>query len=140
MLIGELAALGTALAFTAASVMFTLSGRLIGSALINRTRPLLGVVLMMAIHWVATGQLLPLEGGFSHWFWLGLSGFVGFTLGDAFLFQAFVMIGPRLSMLMMAMAPVLATLLAWIFLGEILSGKDLLAIGITIGGIAWVVS
>ncbi len=140
MLLGEFAALGTALAFTAGSVLFTLSGRMIGSPLINRTRLLLGLLIMMAVHYALTGALLPLQAGGSHWFWLGLSGFVGFTLGDAALFQAFVMIGPRLSMLVFALAPVLATVLAWIFLGEVLGAKDLLAIGITVGGIGWVVS
>jgi len=140
MLLGELAALGTALAFTATSVLFTVSGRMIGSALINRTRLLLGVIVMMVIHWLTFGQPLPLGADISHWFWLALSGFIGFTLGDAVLFQAFVMIGPRLSMLMMALSPVFSIMLAWVFLGEVLSARDLIAIGIIIGGIAWVVT
>ncbi|MBZ0286954.1 MAG: DMT family transporter, partial [Anaerolineae bacterium] len=73
-------------------------------------------------------------------FWMGLSGFVGFVLGDACLFQAFVLIGPRLSMLMMALAPVLGAVLAWLFLGETLVLKEIVGIAVTLLGIIVVVA
>jgi drug/metabolite transporter (DMT)-like permease len=40
---------------------------------------------------------------------------------------------------MMALTPVMSTVMAWIFLREVLDSIDLLAILITIAGIAWVV-
>jgi drug/metabolite transporter (DMT)-like permease len=61
-------------------------------------------------------------------------------LGDAFLFQAFVLIGPRLSMLMMALAPVLGALLAWLFLGETLTIAEIIGITVTLGGIMLVIA
>ncbi|MFN2152836.1 MAG: DMT family transporter, partial [Anaerolineales bacterium] len=45
----------------------------------------------------------------------------------------------RLSMLMMSLAPVISTILAWVFMDEYLSGLQILGIGLTLGGIAWVV-
>src|SRR5512145_1333270 len=102
--VGELAALGTSLCFSFGSTLFTLSGRAMGSALVNRVRLLIAALLVMLLHILTFGQVLPLDAGTGPWFWLGLSGLVGFVLGDAFLFQAFVLIGPRLSMLMMALA------------------------------------
>jgi drug/metabolite transporter (DMT)-like permease len=139
MLIGELAALGTAISFSFGSVLFTFAGRRFGSPLVNRMRLLVALVMIILMHLVATGQLLPLDAAPEHWFWLGISGLIGFVLGDALLFQGFVMIGPRLSMLMMALAPVIATVLGWIFLDEILSEIELLGIALTVGGIMWVV-
>jgi len=136
---GELAALGTAMAFAGGSTLFTLAGRRVGSPLVNRTRLLIASVLVMILHTLTFGQVLPDASG-HEWFWLGLSGIVGLALGDASLFQAFVMIGPRLSMLMMALAPVLSVVLAWVFLGETLSLVHLIGIGLTVGGIAWVVT
>jgi drug/metabolite transporter (DMT)-like permease len=50
------------------------------------------------------------------------------------------MIGPRLSMLLMALAPVIGALLAWIFLHENLAFQEILGIVITISGIGWVIS
>ena len=138
--VGELAAIGTSLCFSFTSVLFTLSGRQVGSLIVNRMRLLLAVLLVLLLHTLTFGQPLPLDAGSERWFWLGLSGFVGFALGDAFLFQAFVLIGPRLSMLMMALAPVLGAVLAGLFLGETLAAMEVAGIGITIAGIMLVIS
>lgn len=138
--LGELAALGTAMAFSVGSTLFTLSGRRIGSPLVTRTRLAISSLAAMLIHWVFMGSLLPLDAGSHPLFWLGVSGLVGLALGDASLFQAFVMIGPRLSMLIMALAPVLSVILAWLFLDEILTMQHLIGIIVTVLGIAWVVS
>jgi drug/metabolite transporter (DMT)-like permease len=137
--IGELAALGTSFFFSFTSTLFTLAGRQVGAIVVNRTRLLLAVLVLMLIHLTFLGRLLPLDASYEHWIWLGLSGIVGLVLGDAFLFQAFIWIGPRLSMLMMSLAPVSATLLAWFFLNETLSGWQITGILITISGIVWVV-
>ena len=138
--IGELAALGTSLCFSLSSVVFTFSSREIGSTLVNRTRLLIAILLVMLLHTLIYGQPFPVNAGNERWFWLGLSGFVGLALGDGFLFQAFILIGPRLSMLMMAMAPVLGAIMAWIFLGETLSLVEIIGILITVGGILIVVA
>ncbi len=139
-LIGQFAALGTAILFAFGSTLFTLSGRLVGSTLVNRTRLLIAVVVVMLLHTLMFGQPLPLDASDDRWLWLGLSGLVGLAIGDALLFQAFVMIGPRLSMLMMALAPVLGVVMAWVFLGEILTVQELVGIGLTVAGVGFVVS
>ena len=138
--IGELAALGTSLCFSLSSVVFTFSSREIGSILVNRTRLLIAILLVMLLHTLLYGQPFPVNAGNERWFWLGLSGFVGLALGDGFLFQAFILIGPRLSMLMMALAPVLGAIMAWIFLGESLSVIEIVGILVTVGGILIVVA
>lgn len=119
--------------------MFTLAGRRVGSGVVNRTRLILAVFLLALTHWILLGTLLPLDADPIRWFWLALSGLVGLVLGDAFLFQAFVWIGPRLSMLMMSLAPVIASLVAWIFLGERLTPLQIFGMLLVLGGIAWVV-
>lgn len=138
--LGELAAIGTSLCFSFGSILFTLAGREVGSAIVNRTRLLVATTLVLFWHWATYGQPLPLDAAPERWFWLGLSGFVGLALGDAFLFQAFVLVGPRLSMLMMALAPVLGAVLAGLLLGETLALPEIIGIAITIGGIMLVIS
>ncbi|MCA9882594.1 MAG: DMT family transporter [Anaerolineae bacterium] len=137
---GELAALGTALAFALGSSLYTFAGRKLGSPLVNRARMFIAALMMIIIHAVAYGELLPSQASQEAVIWLSLSGIVGFALGDLFLFQAFILIGPRLSMLMMALAPVLSVILAWVLLGEILSAQSLLGIALTLAGIFWVIS
>ena len=89
--------------------------------------------------WSFTGSPWPVGAGWERWLWLGLSGIVGLVIGDAFLFQAFVWIGPRISMLMMSLAPIIAGFTAWIFLGERLSGIQIGGVLITLVGVSWVI-
>ncbi len=138
-MIGELAALGTSLAFSFGSVFLTLAGRRVGSMVLNRTRLLFAIAFLGITHWITMGIPLPLDADPSRWLWLGLSGVVGLVLGDVFLFQAFVWIGPRLSMLMMSLVPVIAAFLAWIFLGESMRWEQVVGVVITLAGVAWVV-
>lgn len=137
--IGELAALSTSLCWAFTSTFFTLAGRLVGSVTVNRIRLLLAVVFLLLAH--ALLRLpLPLYAERERWFWLGLSGILGLALGDAFLFQAFLWIGPRLAMLLLSLAPVLATVIAWVFLDEKLALLQLIGIGVTLTGVAAVVA
>jgi drug/metabolite transporter (DMT)-like permease len=135
---GEFAALATALFFTATSTMFTLAGRQVGSMVLNRSRLILAIIFLTGAHLIL-GIPLPLHAAPKHWIWLSLSGVIGLVLGDAFLFQAFIWIGPRLSMLLMSLAPVLAAILAWLFLSEALTGWQMVGILITLLGISWVI-
>ncbi len=138
--LGEIAALGTSVCWTFTSIFFTISGRRVGSVIVNQARLALAVVFLSVTHIVVQGAWFPPQASPERWFWLGLSGVIGLVLGDAFLFQAFVLIGPRRSMLLMSLVPIISTSIAWLFLGETLSTTEMVAVGLTVGGIAWVVS
>jgi drug/metabolite transporter (DMT)-like permease len=138
--LGEIAALGTSLMFSIAPTFFTLSGRLVGSATVNRTRLVMATVILILVHLLLFGQWLPLDAALDRWWWLGLSGVIGLTLGDAALFQAFVQIGARRTMLIFSLSPVLGAFMAWQWLGESLSSIEMLGIAVTIAGVIWVIS
>jgi len=80
-----------------------------------------------------------MDATYHNWIWLSLSGFIGFFLGDLFLFQAYVEVGTRISLLIMASSPPLTALLEFIFLKEKLDVISLLGMLITILGIAIVI-
>ncbi len=136
--LGELAALTTSLLFSGSSVVNTLAGRQVGSAVLNRMRLALAIGWLILAHGLFSVPL-PLNAGPERWFWLSISGVVGLAIGDAFLFQAFIWIGPRLSMLLMALAPAMAAVLAWIFLDEVLSLGQWAGMALSLVGIAIVV-
>lgn len=136
--VGELAALATSFFFSVGPTFFTLAGRLVGSVVVNRTRLVVAFGYLLVVHFILYGTLLPLDAEPDRWLWLGLSGLIGFVLGDAALFQAFIVIGTRLTMLIFTVNPIIATLLGWLFLGETLTPTQLLGMGITLGGIGWV--
>ncbi|HEC77747.1 MAG TPA: EamA family transporter [candidate division WOR-3 bacterium] len=136
---GEIAALGTAFCWSFGSVFFTISSRAIGHNTVNRLRLLLGFILLSLTHYFITGYLFPHNVTATHWVWFGASGVIGFVIGDTLLLRSFVPIGPRLSMLMMSLVPVFSTLIAWLFLKEILHYTDIIAILTTLLGISIVI-
>jgi len=136
---GELAALGTALCWAATATSFEIAGRRIGSMVVNLLRLLLAMVFLSAYCAVTRGMALPLDASGHQWFWLGLSGIVGLTIGDLFLFRAFVIIGARLGILVMSTVPIFATVISWIFLGEKLAPLDSVGVALTVAGVIWVV-
>ena len=137
--LGELAAIVTSLTYAVNSTLFTLAGRKVGSIVVNRIRLLAASLFLALAHLIFLGTLWPVDATPDRWIWLGISGIVGLVLGDAFLFQAFVWVGPRISMLMLSLAPIIASLTAWIFLGETLSPWQIIGILITLIGIGWVI-
>lgn len=139
-MVGEIAALTTAVCWSFTAMFFSYSGRRIGSATVNRSRLLLAVMLYAVAHTVLEGQPLPLGSGLDRVGWLALSAMFGLVLGDSMLFQSFVLVGPRLAMLMMSMVPIISTVLAWLLLGQHVTAIEAAGIALTVGGIGWVVT
>ncbi len=138
-MIGEIAAVVTAFCWALSSIFFARAGDQVGSVIVNRMRLLFAVILLVAIHFILQGQLIPLNAGLDRWFWLGISGIVGLIIGDACLLQSYVLIGARIATLIMAIVPVISTLLAWIFLGEKLSVMEISGICLAVTGISIVI-
>ena len=137
---GEIAALGTAACWVATALAFEAAGRRIGSLTVNLLRLAMAVVLLALWGWAVRGLAWPSDASPHAWRWLTLSGLVGFTFGDLCLFRAFVVLGSRLSTLMMSLAPPAAALLGWLVLGESLAPLDLAGMALTVGGVAWAVA
>lgn len=138
--IGQLAALATAFFWSATAVFFSYSGRRIGSHVVNRSRLLFALLFISLSHLVLQGTLFPHEVETFRWGWLGLSSLIGLVLGDTFLFYAYVLIGPRLAMLVMSLVPIINTVAGWLLFAERLGRQELIGVGLTVGGIAWVVA
>jgi len=137
---GEFAALATALCWTITALSFESAGRRVGSLSVNLLRLVLALVPLGIFGWITRGRFLPTDASLHAWIWLGLSGIVGFTLGDLFLFRAFVLVGARTTMLIsMSLAPILAALTGWRLLGDRLTPLDWVGMTITLAGVAWVV-
>ncbi len=137
--LGEIAALLTAVCWTVTAMAFESAGKRVGALSLNLIRLVIGLVFLSIYNTIVNGEFFPTATNYQ-WFWLALSGLIGFVLGDLFLFRAFIMIGARISMLLMALVPPIAALIGWITLGEKLSGMEFLGMGITLSGIVLVMS
>jgi drug/metabolite transporter (DMT)-like permease len=139
MYIGELAALLTATCWSFNSILFSDAGRRIGSQSVNHLRLWMALIILGLIQLIFFGKpvpSIPAEGAF----YLAVSGIIGFFIGDAMLFESFVLIGARMGMLMMTAVPIFSTFLAWSFLDEKLGVLQLAAILVTTVSIAFVVA
>jgi drug/metabolite transporter (DMT)-like permease len=136
---GELAALGTAALWAFSSILFTIGGRRVGSMMVNRVRLALAVLFVGGMHWLLFGQPFPTGTEPYRYAWLALSALIGLVIGDGLLFQCYVLVGPRIGVLLLSMSPVFGTALAWIFLGERLTPQELGAMALALAGVTWVV-
>ncbi|KYK27065.1 MAG: hypothetical protein AYK23_00480 [Candidatus Proteinoplasmatales archaeon SG8-5] len=137
-MIGETAAVLTATLWTFNSILFASAGRKIGSVSVNAFRIAIAVGLLTITHFILLGTFLPMASD-EQWFWIGLSGIIGLGIGDFALFAAFVIIGPRRSVLMMALSPIFAAMVAYLMLGEELSTWTGIGIAVTLTGVIVVI-
>lgn len=137
--LGEFAALFTALFWTVTSLSFEAAGKRIGSLTVNLIRLYIAFIIYAVYLYAVRGMAFPLDATREAWIWLSLSGVVGFAIGDLLLFQAFVVVGARISMLVMALVPPITALIGWMILGETLSLQSVSGMILTISGVTLVV-
>ncbi|NLK43052.1 MAG: DMT family transporter [Tissierellia bacterium] len=137
--IGELTALGTAICWSLSATFFELSGKKVGSLAVNYIRLVTGFIFISIFTLITRGYLLPLDANSQNWIFLSISGLIGFFIGDLFLFQSYLEVGSRVSMLIMATSPPITALLGFLIFGERLSLISLLGMAVTLTGIALVI-
>jgi len=138
-LIGEIAGLAISFFFAVTATIFTKTGRMVGSQVTNRVRLIFALSYLIVLNLILFREPLPLSADSSRWMWLSLSGVIGLSLGDAFLFQALVSLGARLGILLLSLAPIFGSIIAWVFFGEMLTPLQITGILLALAGIGWVV-
>ena len=136
---GEFAALMTAFFWMVTSMSFEVAGKRIGSLTVNLIRLYLAFIIYTVYLYFTRGLAFPTDASGHAWFWLSISGLVGFAIGDLLLFQAFIVVGARVSMLMMSLVPPITALIGWMILGETLSLQAIAGMILTMTGIVMVV-
>ena len=134
---GELAALATALSWAFTGLFFAEAARRLGALRTNLLRLPLALVLLTLAMLASGPDLAALDG--RRLAYLAASGVVGLVIGDLALFEALRRIGPRLALLVMALAPVFAAGAGLVLLHERPGPMALAGIAVTLAGVAWVV-
>jgi len=137
--LGEYAALLTAVFWTITAIAFESAGKKVGSLSTNLIRLFLAFIFIGIYSQVTRGSFIPFDASLHNWMWLSLSGLVGFVIGDLLLFEAYVVIGSRVSMLIMSLTPPITAFFGWLILGEVLTPQNFLGMFLTILGIMLVV-
>jgi len=132
---GEISAVGVAVCWTLSALFFEKAGSKIGSLAVNVIRLMTAILLLGLAAWVTRGCFFPTDATPYQWFWLSLSGFIGFFLGDLFLFHSYSIIGSRMAQLVMTLSPPITASVGFLFLGEHLSFSQIMGISVVVGGI-----
>lgn len=137
---GELIAILTTLCWSLGIFPFTEATKRIGAAPINQWRLLLAwliISIILIINNSITVTQLFSNPQPNHFLFLGLSGIIGFTIGDYCSFTSFKLLGPKLGSLYTTFAPGAALSIGFIVLGEKINLIGIVGILITIGGVIW---
>lgn len=136
---GEIAGLLTAVFWTVTSMAFESAGKKVGSLSVNLIRLVMAFFFIGIYSYIARGFFFPTDANAYQWKWLILSGIIGFTIGDLLLFQAFVEVGARIAMLMMALTPPFTAFISWLIIGEVLTPMNWFGMFVTLAGIIIVI-
>lgn len=134
---GEVAALGAAFIWAAASIVYTGVGRQLSPLVLNLVKGLIAIALLL-ITLLFLGKLLP-SVSLMPVLLLLISGMVGIGIGDTAYFAALNSLGARRALVLESLSPPLGAFLALVFLQEQLAPLAWLGIGLTIAGVTWVV-
>lgn len=129
-MIGEIAALTTALCWAVASRMFQVLGRSFTPLALNFWKGVAAAVVLFVVT-----QLFYPDFTITHMqmFWLLLSGAVGIGLGDTFFFQALNKIGDNQAILIAeTLAPIVTALFAMAWIAEWLTWQQWVGIAVVI--------
>ena len=133
--VGELISIDVAFSWTATALLSEFGSKRLGNLTLNVLRMGLALLFSLVLFGMVTGSLLPPGASTEAAGWMLLSGLVGYVIGDFCLFQCYIIIGSRYGQLFMTLAPLSAALMAWVTLGQQMTGKSVIAMLVTLWGI-----
>ncbi|MBU0463224.1 MAG: DMT family transporter [Proteobacteria bacterium] len=136
---GELIAIGTVFCWTISIQFFEAASKRVGAIPVNIIRLTVALILFSLLLFFKHGHILPVQFPAHAWFYLSLSGIIGFFIGDIFLFKALVEIGPRVTMLIFSLSAPTAALIGWSFLDETYVLHQWLGMFVTLFGVGIVI-
>lgn len=136
---GALAALGAAIMWAVASLLFERHGRAVGGLALNLIKCVVASAFMLPTLVLLEGRWWPTSMSAETVGWLGLSGLVGLSVGDTFWFGCLLRLGARRALLLFTLAPPLTAILASLFLDEPFTGMMAVGMCTTLAGVGWVI-
>ncbi len=138
---GIIFALLTTLSWSICIFPFTQAARKLGINPLNNFRLILATLIIgivSLLHGFNNFIEIFSYGYLNAWFWLGLSGIIGLTVGDYFAFAMYRVLGARIGSVLTTFAPAAALILGALIINERISFIGIIGIAITITGVNFV--
>ncbi|MCC6127274.1 MAG: DMT family transporter [Pirellulales bacterium] len=136
---GELAAVAMTCCATFSVMAWTSTARRIGVMAVGALRLAAASLILACWGWLARGLWIPTDVGRQAWAILAISGVLGYFVCDILVIKSFLVIGPRLTLLLQSITPVLVAILGYYYFEESLGAVNLLGMAVTLAGIVWVI-
>ncbi|MCF0160836.1 MAG: DMT family transporter, partial [Bacteroidaceae bacterium] len=124
-----------AVSWTVTAILAEIASKRLGASELNVIRMVFSLLMLAVTLWVYTGcafpQYMPADG----WFWLSMSGIMGYAFGDYCLFNSYLVIGSRFGQLFMTLSSPFAAMASFMLLGEKMGGYAIVGMLLTITGI-----
>lgn len=137
--LGALAAFGTALCWSLSAIFFETASRKAGALAVNFWKVVFAFFFLTLAGTLTRGMPFPFDATPRTWFFLSISGIIGFVISDFFLLNAYVLIGARITVIFQSLTPLFTALFAYIFLGERMKPVRLIGMAVVVCGILIVV-
>jgi drug/metabolite transporter (DMT)-like permease len=134
-----LAAFGTAVFWSFSAIFFENASKKVGALAVNFWKVVFAFLFLAISGTIVRGVPFPYDAPLRTWIFLSLSGLVGFVVADFFLFNAYVLIGSRITVVFQSLTPVFTALFAYIFIAERMQMHRLIGMAVTVAGILIVV-
>jgi len=133
-IIGSSFALSAAVLWAGASILWKKLGKDVSALGMNLGKGLVSLIFLILLFLFTSFPGMSLNS----WILLGLSGLIGIALGDTAYFLALIRLGPRKILVLTTLTPLLASLIAILFLGEKPTVQWGLGAALCLGGVVWV--
>ncbi|MDC7230128.1 MAG: DMT family transporter [Sphaerochaetaceae bacterium] len=135
LLLGQLLALVTAACWAQNSIIYRHLGKQVGSDAVAHIRMWLALPAIILLTYLMEGMWFPLHLSPQTYFFILASGAIGYFVTDKLLFQAYILLGSRESMVIMTLSPVVTAIFGFFLFAERLNGIQVLGILTTILGV-----
>ena len=138
---GELAGLAAAACWALTSLIFSRIPAPAGAIALFKNTVSCGFLLLtlLLVSKEPSALAFLLEADLETWLYLGASAVSGLVLGDTCYFRSLQILGPRRTLVVTTLVPPIGALCGWFLLSETLPWIAWAGIGLTIGGVIWVI-
>ncbi|MDT4762113.1 DMT family transporter [Sphaerochaeta sp. PS] len=139
LVIGQLLGLLTAACWAQNSIIYRYLGAKVGSDAVAHVRMWLALPAILLLAYLTEGSFFPTSLSAQTYLVLFASGVIGYFITDMLLFYAYVWLGPRESMIIMTLSPVVTALFSYFLFAERLKASQIVGILLTILGVVFMV-
>lgn len=135
LIIGQLLGLLTAVCWAQNSLVYRFLGTKVGSDAVAHVRMWIALPAIILLAYFIEGSFFPTSLSAQTYLVLFASGVIGYFITDLMLFQAYVWLGARESMVIMTLSPVATAIFSYFLFAERLKPMQMLGILLTILGV-----